>query len=215
MRTIQLAGLSVLLAAGSALAQNAGPPGGNGAQTARGVIESFNGSVLTIKAEDGTMTSATLAPNGTITSNEKATLADIKPGDFVATGGTLGADGKIHSNEIRIFPEAMRGRGEGQFPMQQPGQIMTNATIEQVVSVSGGGVMKMTFHGTKDANGQCTGRAPADLSTACVGETEIQVAPDIPVTAQRSVEASALKPGMHAQMTVANGAAARVTLTPN
>ena len=58
----------------------------------------------------------TLAPNVTVRYLVKKSLADIKPGDFVASTSVKGTDGKNHSVELRIFPEAMRGLGEGQYP---------------------------------------------------------------------------------------------------
>ena len=47
---------------------------------------------------------------------EKRSLSDLKPGDFVASGGVRGTDGKIHAVDVRIFPEMLRGIGEGQRP---------------------------------------------------------------------------------------------------
>src|SRR5579871_3109464 len=101
------------------LAQNAGPAN----PPVAGVIQSFDGKTLSIKTAEGNVIAATLAPDARIIMNVKKTVADIKPGDFVASGGTRGPDGKIHANEIRIFTAP---GGEGQFPMSQPGQVMTN-----------------------------------------------------------------------------------------
>jgi hypothetical protein len=42
--------------------------------------------------------------------------ADIKAGDYVASTGVKSTDSKIHAIEVRIFPEAARGTGEGQYP---------------------------------------------------------------------------------------------------
>jgi len=52
-------------------------------------------------------------------------------GDFIASGGTRGPDGRLRANEIRIFTAP---GGEGQFPMAQPGQTMTNATVKEVMA---------------------------------------------------------------------------------
>ena len=87
--------------------------------------------ISNIKLNDGSVGSASLAPNVTITLNAKRTLADIKPGDFIASGGTKGPNGVIRANEIRIFTAP---GGEGQFPMAKPGQVMTNATVEEVMT---------------------------------------------------------------------------------
>jgi hypothetical protein len=90
-----------------AMAQTAAPA------PVSGVVQSFDGKILTLKAADGSVVAAALAPNARIQMSVKKTLADIKPGDFIASGGTRGPDGKIHANEIRIFTAP---GGEGQFP---------------------------------------------------------------------------------------------------
>ncbi len=207
-----------IVLAGTAIAQNApaNPP-------VAGTIASFDGKTLTIKDKDGKLTSAALAPNVNITFAAKRTLADIKPGDFIASGGTRGPDGKIHANEIRIFPGV---RGEGQFPMSQPGQVMTNATVKavetgatvkQVGSVGGVPMIKLSYHGAgAPGAANCTGRstdAPGGEGKGCVGETEFDVPANTPVVASLPGNPAMLKPGAKASMTVANGAATRVTVS--
>jgi hypothetical protein len=200
-------------------AQNAGPP----APPVSGVIQSFDGKTLTLKANDGSVVAAALAPGARIQVNVKKTLADIKPGDFIASGGTRGPDGKIHANEIRIFSAP---GGEGQFPMAQPGQVMTNATVKEVMtdatvkqvgSAGGVPVIKLSFHGAGAPGAtNCTGRAseaPGGDGKGCTGETEFDVPANVPVVAVMPGDASALKPGAKASMNIANGAAARVTVS--
>ena len=227
MRSLYLAGASALLLASTALAQNAAPAGGApgggrgpAGTNVTGTIQSVVGTMVTIKAADGSVKTAALAPTATFSTSQKVKLSDIKPNDFIATGGTLGPDGKIHSNEIRIFPEANRGRGEGSYPMAQAGQVMTNATVTQVISVpAGGGTMKMSFKGSIGADGKCSGRAGVADAAPCTGTTDIEVAPDIIVNRQGVGDASMLKAGTNATVTLtgADGAQtiSRVTITLN
>ncbi len=207
-----------------AWAQNAGPP----APPVAGVIQSFDGKTLTLKANDGSVVAAALAPNARITMSVKKTLADIKPGDFIASGGTRGPDGKIHANEIRIFSAP---GGEGQFPMTQPGQVMTNATVKEVMTDatvkqvgSSGGVpiIKLSFHGAgAPGTPGCTGRAseaPGGDGKGCIGETEFDVPANVPVVAQLPGDVSMLRPGAKASMNInkapdGSSAAARVTIS--
>src|SRR5512138_1584687 len=86
----------------------------------KGTIESFAAPTLTVKTTDGKTAIVTLAPDAKIIANEKSSLADIKPNDFVASAAVTGPDGKLHSQEVRVFPEALRGLGEGQYPMDTP-----------------------------------------------------------------------------------------------
>jgi hypothetical protein len=199
------------LVATSSLAQPArpGPPAN---PPVAGIIRSFDGKTVTIKLNDGSVGSASLASNVTITFNAKRTLADIKPGDFIASGGTRGPDGKIQANEIRIFSGV---RGEGQFPMAKPDQVMTNATVKEVMtdatvkqvgSVAGVPIIKLTFHGSgAPGTADCTGRssdASGGAGTGCVGETEFEVPANTPVVASLPGDVSMLKPGAKVSINV-------------
>jgi hypothetical protein len=149
-------------------------------------------------------------------------LADIKPGDFIASGGTRGPDGVLRANEIRIFSAP---GGEGQFPMAQPGQTMTNATVKEVMTDAtvkqvGGGknpVIKLTFHGAgAPGAANCTGRsadAPGGAGKGCVGETEFEVPANVAVVAQLPADASMLKPGVKVSVGAANGTATRISIS--
>jgi hypothetical protein len=208
MRILAPALSAVFFIAAPALAQNAAP--GAPAGPVAGLIQSFDGKVLTLKTADGSAVAATLAPDARLTRSVKASLADIKPGDFIASGGTRGPDGKIHANEIRIFSAP---GGEGQFPMSQAGHVMTNATVtevmtdatvKQVGSVGGIPIIKLSFHGAgAPGDAKCTGRAadaPGGDGKGCVGETEFDVPADVPVVAQLPGDVSLLKPGAKASM---------------
>ena len=227
MRISASAICAAILFAAPAMAQNAAP-GGPANPPVAGTIQSFDGKVLTIKTADGSAVAATLAPNVRLTASVKKTLADIKPGDFIASGGTKGPDGKIHADEIRIFSAP---GGEGQFPMSQPGMVMTNATVKQVmtdatvkqVGTAGGvPVIKLSFHGAGAPGvANCTGRssdAPGGAGKGCVGETEFDVPANVPVMAQMPGDVGMLKPGTKASMNIAKGAdgsatAMRVTVS--
>lgn len=178
MRTL-FAALAVATLVASAVAQNPPPP-----QRIKGTIESFAAPTLTVKTDQGTTVAVALTPDAKVIANEKSSLAAIKPGDFVASAAMLGPDGKLHSQELRIFPEALRGVGEGQYPMNQPNQSMTNATVQEVngkVKTSQG-VLKLTFHGsTPSANGVCSGHASAPGKGNCEGTTELVLDKNVPV----------------------------------
>ena len=101
----------------------------------RGTVEKLDDHTLTVKSRDGQPVTVTLAPNVTVAYLVKKSLADIKAGDFVASTSVKETDGKNHSVELRIFPEAMRGLGEGQYAWDLgPGSLMTNATVSGVTA---------------------------------------------------------------------------------
>jgi hypothetical protein len=194
-----------------------------------GVVQAFDGKTLTLRTADGSLASAPLAADVAISFNVKRTLADIKPGDFIASGGTRGADGKIHANEIRIFSGV---RGEGQFPMTEPGHVMTNATVKEIMTgatvkqvgkAGGMPTIKLTFHGAgAPGAANCTGRssdAPGGAGKGCIGETWFDVPPGVPVVAVLPGTTAMLKPGVKASMNLARGgdgttAATRISIGP-
>lgn len=213
------------LAVAAALAQ--GIPPNQPQQAVTGVIQSFDGKVAILKNESGMDVPISVPANLMVSLNSRRTLSDIKPGDFIASGGTRDKDGKIHANEIRIFTGP---RGEGQFPMNLPNQVMTNATVtqigtsatvKQVTDAGGTPVIKLTFHGAgAPGSANCTGRAseaPGGAGTGCVGETQFDVPANIPIYAVLPGDLSMLKPGAKVMfnLTVSaegNGTATRATV---
>jgi len=172
MRRLAIAAIVVALAAGPVLAQN--PPDGAPTRVA-GTIEKLDGRTLTVTRPDGQKQSVTLSADAKIFGVEKRKLTDIKPGDFVASGGVRGTDGKIHAVEVRIFPEELRGAGEGQRPWDVRSEgVMTNATVGTVSQTGDGGVIRVIY---KD------------------GQSEYTVGPDVPVVAYVAGDATLLKPG--------------------
>src|ERR1700676_1849118 len=124
-----------------------------------GTVDSFNGQILSVKAQDGQVASITVPPDLKVMANAKAALADIKPGDFVGSAANKGPDGKLHAEEVHIFPETMRGTGEGHRPMgPNPDRTMTNGTVAMsdpesrtmtngtVSATTGSGSVILTIH---------------------------------------------------------------------
>jgi len=172
MRKIAIAAL-IALAVGPALAQT--PPAGTPTRI-RGTVDKLDGQNLMVKSRDGQALTIELTANVAVITLVKKSVADIKAGDYVASTGVKGTDGKIHAVEVRIFPEAARGTGEGQYPWDlMPDSIMTNATVGKVDQAPQGPVLHVTFKGT---------------------ESEYTVGPDVPVLANGTGDISLLKPGV-------------------
>ena len=97
----------------------------------RGTIERIDGSIYVVKARDGAEVKVALADNPQIAGVVKASLSDIKQGSFVGVTAMPQADGSQSALEVHIFPEAMRGTGEGHYPWDlRPQSTMTNANGE-------------------------------------------------------------------------------------
>ena len=96
----------------------------------RGTVEQVDGPVLTVKSRDGQMLKVKVADDVKVLAMVKASLADIKPGSFVGATALPQPGGGWRAVEVHIFPEAMRGVGEGDRPNDyRPNSTMTNGTV--------------------------------------------------------------------------------------
>jgi hypothetical protein len=173
MRKTAIAATIISLFVVPALAQTSPAPA---PVRVRGTVEKLDGQNLTVKSRDGQALAISLAPNVIVSYLTKRTAADIKTGDFVASTGIKGTDGKLHAIEVRIFPENLRGVGEGQYPWDlKPDSIMTNATVGTITKSPQGNVLKVSYKGS---------------------ESEFTIDPDTPVYGTATDgNTSLLKPG--------------------
>lgn len=126
-RTIQrvLAGAVIAASCTAAAAQ---------ALRVRGTIEKADGNVLSVKSSDGTVLELTLAGNATIVALVKASMADIREGTYLGSAAMPQPDGSQRALEVHIFPEQMRGTGEGHKPYAPvPNGTMTNGAVSGAV----------------------------------------------------------------------------------
>jgi hypothetical protein len=182
--------LTLALAATPALAQN-------GPFNVLGTVERVGTDTVTVKTDDGAEQSFTLAPNVLVVQAKPATLADIKPGDYVASAAVRKADGKLHSTELRIFPDVMRGVGEGQRPMNDAqNQTMTNAAVTGAAVRNGSNDIEVTF-----ANG---------------AKSELILDPGVPVTRLDPADPGLVAPGAKVRVqgtrTGSDATATRITV---
>jgi hypothetical protein len=106
----------------------------------RGTVEAVDGAVVAVKSRDGQTTyKVKLTDNAMVRGIVKAALSDIKENSFIGVTGMPQSDGSQKAVEIHIFPETLRGTGEGFRPWDLvPNSTMTNATVAQMVKgVSG------------------------------------------------------------------------------
>jgi len=112
----------------------------------RGTIERVDGSIYLVKTRDGTELRIALIDKPVLVAIVKASLADIKPGVFVGSTGMPQPDGSQKAVEVHIFPEAMRGTGEGHYAWDlQPNSTMTNANVEASVAGVDGQVLTLKY----------------------------------------------------------------------
>jgi hypothetical protein len=132
-RILTVAVLAAALSVSTALAQQQQPPG---TQRVSGTIERVDGNTIYGKGSDGGAVTLKLADNVAITAVMKATVADIKPGDYVGTGAVPQADGSQKAVELRIFPRPQSDGGH--FYEGWPGAAngtMTNGFVQPAGTV--------------------------------------------------------------------------------
>jgi len=112
----------------------------------RGTIERIEGPVYVVKNRDGSELKLTVTDNRLFVAIVPATMADIKPGMFVGSAGMMEADGTQKAIEVHIFPESMRGTGEGHYDWDLiPKSKMTNGNVEQAVTGVDGPVLSVKY----------------------------------------------------------------------
>ena len=112
----------------------------------RGTIESVEGPVYVVKNRDGAELKLTVTDNPLFVAISPSTMADIKPGMFVGSAGMMQADGTQKAIEVHIFPESMRGIGEGHYDWDlKPQSKMTNANVEQTVAGVDGQLLSVKY----------------------------------------------------------------------
>jgi hypothetical protein len=132
----------VMVAASSifALAQQTSP------SRVRGTIESVDGATLMVKSRSGEDVKLTMTGDIKVVGIVKIALSDIKVGSFIGTTTVPGPDGGNNAVEVHVFPEDMRGTGEGSRPYDlKPNSSMTNATVAETVAGNDGHTLLIKF----------------------------------------------------------------------
>jgi hypothetical protein len=111
-----------------------------------GTVERIAGGDLIVKSAQSEKT-VHIAAGATVFALVKTTLADVKPGVFVGVGAAPQPDDTQRAIRVVIFPESMRGLGEGHRPWDRPGTTMTNATVDSSVTAVDGRVVTVKYKG--------------------------------------------------------------------
>jgi hypothetical protein len=146
---ISLPVVAVVLLAGIAAAQ---PP-----PRVRGVIQAVEGQTLIVATENEGVVRLMLTDMTGINGLEKRTLADIKDNTFIGATAVKNRDGRWQATEVHIFPESMRGAGEGHYAWDLPESTMTNGAATGVVAKGRGGSMTVR-HGSSNVEIDVTRR---------------------------------------------------------
>jgi hypothetical protein len=141
----------------------------------RGTIEAVDGDMLAVKSRSGEDYKLHVSGDTKVVGITKISLSDIKVGSFIGTTTVPGPDGGANAVEVHVFPEDMRGTGEGSRPFDlRPNSTMTNATVAESVVGNDGHTLLVKY---KD------------------GEKKVVVSPDTPVVTYVPADKSELKAG--------------------
>jgi hypothetical protein len=114
----------------------------------RGTVVSLEGSKLVVHAKDGMDVPITLADKFGAIAVVKSSIADIKQGTFIGTATAAQPDSTLRSLEVVVFPDSMKGMGEGHYAWDLPGSsMMTNATVSNAVKGVDGQTVTVNYKG--------------------------------------------------------------------
>jgi hypothetical protein len=114
----------------------------------RGVVESLNGDTLMVKSREGKDVTIMLKSGWAVNGIVKASVSDIKTGDFVGIASQPTDSGVNGALEVLIFPAAMKGTGEGDYGWDlKPKSSMTNATVASAVTSVNGPTLSLKYKG--------------------------------------------------------------------
>lgn len=148
----------------------------------RGTIESITADRLVMKERSGQVVELALAPNLAITEIFPVGMDAVGPNSFVGVGAMPQADGTQRAIAVYVFPEAMRGTGEGHRPFDfLPQSTMTNATVAgQATTTADGSRLTLAYPG---------------------GEKTVVVAPGTPIVSLKPGSRELLVPGAGVSVT--------------
>ena len=162
--------VALLLAAGATLAGEPPP-------RTRGTIERLDGDMLTLATRGGQKVSFKLTPDTKIVGAIDAPLGAIKPNTYIGTSAAPQSDGTLKAIEVHVFPESMRGTGDGHYPWDLDGaNTMTNGAVGALAGTSGR-TLTVKYEG---------------------GERKLVVPEGTPVVAFEPSDRSIVKPGARA-----------------
>src|SRR6202012_2397350 len=143
----------------------------------RGTVVSLDGNKLVVHPKSGDDITVMLNDNFGAIAVVKASMADIKEGTFIGTATVTQPDSSLKSQEVVVFPDKMKGTGEGHYPWDLGSKsMMTNATVSNAVKGVDGQTITVTYKG---------------------GEKKIDVPANVPVvTLVPGADKAAIKPGV-------------------
>ncbi len=117
------------------------------AERVRGVVDAIDAHEMKVTTRSGEKVTMKLASDAGAVFIAPIKIDAIRPGSFIGTAAVTQQDGTLKALEIQVFPEAMRGVGEGHRPWDLgAGSTMTNGTVGDL-KVANGRYLTLTYKG--------------------------------------------------------------------
>jgi hypothetical protein len=111
----------------------------------RGTVQAFDGRTLTLATRSDGIVRLAVGDGTGINGLAAKTAADITDNVFVGTTAVKDAHGRWAATEVHIFPESMRGAGEGHYAWDLPESTMTNAAVTGTVRKGRGRTLTLKY----------------------------------------------------------------------
>lgn len=161
------------------------PAQGSSPTRIRGAIGEIHGNLMTVETRRHQTANITLDSHFAVAAVRKVALSSIAPDTYVGIASRKTASGSLEAIEVLVFPDSLRGTGEGQYPWDlEPGSVMTNATVGGVVQSRDGRDLTLNY---KD------------------GTQTVDVSPTAPVVTLAPAAREDLKPGVPVFLSVHSG----------
>ncbi|HET6413902.1 MAG TPA: hypothetical protein VFG53_17725 [Anaeromyxobacter sp.] len=166
----------------------------------RGDVVALNGDTLDVRTRDNRVVHLRLAEKAGVAQVVDADPAALADGTFIGTTAVAEPDGTLRAIEVHLFPESMRGTGEGHRPWDRgPGSSMTNATVSGM-SRGGGNAKQGAKSSMTNATVTSSEKAGGERTLTLKyqgGEQTVVVPPGIPIVKLLPGDRSLLVPGAH------------------
>jgi hypothetical protein len=172
IKNFKLAAVAIAAALASALVSSPAFAADAGVRV-RGTVVSLSGDTLQVKSRDGTNVAVALNAGWKVGGVAKASLADIKPGDFVGIASLPTATGGDGALEVLVFPPAMKGTGEGSYGWDlKPDSTMTNGSVSEAVKSVDGTTVNVVYHGQSKKISVAPGTPIVTFAAATVADVK-------------------------------------------
>lgn len=177
------------------------------ANRVRGTVQAMTGDTLTVQTYDGKTATVQMAADTRYAWVVASSLETLKDGDFVGTA-TTGPKTALRAVELVIFPESMRGTGEGHYEWDAPGVVaanggsaavssaMTNGTVESQSAMTNGTVETQSAmtNGTVTSGASSPGQKMLTISYEG-GTADVTIPEGTPIVRFEPTERSSLATG--------------------